>query len=754
MRPDRSVAPADRRDALGEAAGAPDGARAPRAAAAVWVDRRVSLIAAARGGMPAPAGAHGRGKPPWHVLRAARTGTTAPAIGAAVLVSAALAAWMAPAAAARTGALAAAAAGAGLALLGASDVRPPSVLTAGALALVTAGATLTLGALALAIARLPIAPATVLAIAALPVVAAVAVHRRGRAHAADRAAPASQSDTASPDGGELPSRAQLVVATVVTAAVALLVLGPGPEALALIGYAGLFAWRLGFSGGSLRGRGSGVAGEPATPDPRETRLRRLAAHADVLPIALVALVLGTRLVPFLRSAVPLGYDTGLYRAVQRDFAAALPALPAFPPHAWAAAQPPGLFLLSDLLHLAGVPADAALWGLLVLAQLVGGAGIWLLANDTAGRRAAHWALVLFALSTVQYTIFYDVYFKQVLALALLPYVLWLWRRESWLAVPVGAFLAATHNMSFLLLGLVLLSDTLWLERHPGGPRAAVRALLARRYQLVAGGCVLVLGLAGYAFAPRAIGDFLSPDVAATLARFGVGAQASAGSLRVDPRYYVALVLPLVPFAALACAARWRNARLRLVLLWAAWAGVFAFGNLIFARRFIASFDPAFVMLAAVALGALTAGPLAGAARPFAAIAVLSAVLLLGRTMRDLRPAIAIDDLRDLQTASHAIPADAYLMSIEGSDSAWVRGYGAHDTIAPGLLGYDRWSESQWATFWAPPSPDARYALLAMYDHPIYVFMRADRTNPGIVEDPRFERVTRTLWRYVPPVGQR
>ena len=70
------------------------------------------------------------------------------------------------------------------------------------------------------------------------------------------------------------------------------------------------------------------------------------------------------------------------------------------------------------------------------------------------------------------------------------------------------------------------------------------------------------------------------------------------------------------------------------------------------------------------------------------------------------------------------------------------------TIAPGLLEHDRWSREEWALFWAPPTPEQRYDLLAEYDRPIYVFMADETVLPTIVEDPRFERVSRTIWRDV------
>jgi hypothetical protein len=90
------------------------------------------------------------------------------------------------------------------------------------------------------------------------------------------------------------------------------------------------------------------------------------------------------------------------------------------------------------------------------------------------------------------------------------------------------------------------------------------------------------------------------------------------------------------------------------------------------------------------------------------------------------------------------------MAVSGADTPWVRGYGAKDTIAPGLLEHNRWTLDEWAAFWWPAEPAERDALLARYERPIYVFMRADSPLPTIVSDPRFQRISRTLWQYVPP----
>jgi hypothetical protein len=166
---------------------------------------------------------------------------------------------------------------------------------------------------------------------------------------------------------------------------------------------------------------------------------------------LLAAGAGSRLLLFAYDRAPLGFDSGIYRGLQDAWAAALPGIPSFAAGSHESQQEPGLFLLTDALHLSGWSTDATLWGLLIGLQVLMALGLWLPARDLGGPPAGLWALLLFAVSATQLTAFWHVYYKQVLAPTLLLYLLWLWRRQSWLVVPIGALLAGTHNMTLLLV---------------------------------------------------------------------------------------------------------------------------------------------------------------------------------------------------------------------------------------------------------------------------------------------------------------
>ena len=256
----------------------------------------------------------------------------------------------------------------------------------------------------------------------------------------------------------------------------------------------------------------------------------------LLPFIAIA---ATRLALFLASSDPLGYDTGLYRAVQADFVRVLPDLPEFAPRAWGEGEPSGLYLLADLLHLGGWSTDGLLYGFLLGSQLLLATGVWLVARDLGGRAAGVWAVFLIAVSSTQLDAFWLVYYKQTLALALFLYLIWFWRRQSWLAVPLGALVAGVHHMTFLLLGLVLLTDFLW----PDGVRWAdlrsgqwrVLSLSeAKRYQLVSGTLILLAGLSYYAINPDPITRFLFFDVSQTVEAFGLSGDLAGGGTFFGP----------------------------------------------------------------------------------------------------------------------------------------------------------------------------------------------------------------------------
>ena len=600
------------------------------------------------------------------------------------------------------------------------------VFARSALALVVSAAIFSLSAIGIAIAGAPLAATPIIVLGAT-VALILAIAPGAQAAIAGRAPSVLRANAA------LTYRGFLVAVALAGAAIFLIPTTVGRVVFGV--YAIAFFWM-------VRPRVTSANGEAREEPP----VQPSRPWVDVVPLALLGLLLATRLLPFLRSSIPLGYDAGLYRGVQADVIAALPSWPSFVERSWANVQPPGLFVLTDLLHLAGWSTEALLWGLLVLVQIVFAAGMWLLARDLGGRAVANWTVLLVVLSSVQFLMFFEVYFKQAVGLAVLPYVFWCWRRESWLVVPLGAFLAATHNMSFLLLGLVLLSDLVLSATDGARPRLALRRY---SYNVVAGGAILFAGLLAYVLTPDAIGTFVSFDPRQLLATFGPGSAVGEGSFSVDASQYALLVCTLIPFAALTVARHWRDPALRLVLLWAMWSGAFAVLGLIFARRFVGFLDPAFLVLAAIAIGEVTAARTSIASRSFVAIAMASAAVFLVAAMGRSAPLVHAAELRDLESTTQSLPDDAYLMAISGTDASFVRGWGHRDTIAPGMFEHDRWTHAEWLTFWAPPTGQDRYDLLAEYrDRPIYVFMSRGLTLPTIALDPRFEQVSPTVWRYV------
>jgi hypothetical protein len=493
---------------------------------------------------------------------------------------------------------------------------------------------------------------------------------------------------------------------------------------------------------------------------------RRAAHPEavVLPVlpgrvlapvtaGLLAGGAGSRLLLFAYNRVPLGFDSGIYRGLQDAWAAALPGIPSFAEGSHESQQEPGLFLLTDVLHLSGWSTDATLWGLLIGLQVLMALGLWLLARDLGGPLAGLWALLLFAVSSTQLTAFWHVYYKQVLALTLLLYLLWLWRRQSWLVVPIGALLAGTHNMTLLLVGLVLLTDFLWPSTAAAGNFERPRDYLSppKRFQLVAGALILALGLTLYTASPAPLTDYVSANPITAAQGVGLGGDGqSATAFLLDVGAYLRLAALIVPFALVTALTRLGDASARPVILMAVWAVALLAAGITFSERYVIALDLALIVLAAPALATATAllwPRWIGRTALAAGAGVGIAAFLL--TFSERGPLIPQEQLAAIEDARAVVPTDAYFMATHISYSAWVFGYGERDTIAPGLFQHDRWAADEWPAMWDPPTPEARYALLDRYDRPLYIHIGANQRAPSFQGDERFESVAPDIWRYVP-----
>lgn len=238
---------------------------------------------------------------------------------------------------------------------------------------------------------------------------------------------------------------------------------------------------------------SGSAVDESRAPDRRARVSRSAA-ADV---AVVILLCAVALVPLLRGQIPCSHDGGLhyYRVVAMRhaleqgllFTRWLPDLAfgyGFPFFNYRA---PLSYYLALGLHLTGLSLPWALNLVYVLSILGAALGAYLLGRDLFGPRAGIVAAVAYAYAPYQ---FLDALVRgnapESLALALLPFVVWAFRRlalegrRRWFLASVG-FLAALylgHNISSLLFTpflLAYLAMVWWVYRGRGHWRQVAMA---------------------------------------------------------------------------------------------------------------------------------------------------------------------------------------------------------------------------------------------------------------------------------------
>ena len=166
------------------------------------------------------------------------------------------------------------------------------------------------------------------------------------------------------------------------------------------------------------------------------------------------LMLFFRLIPYKNGSVPLGYDLGLYRY------AILHGLEFKDLWILSGGMEPGFLYLMEVLKII-FDVDFILKVVFLFFSLLLGISIWIYTKRSFGKLAGIISLVIYSLSVVQFKVFSFLYYKNVIALSLLFFSLFLLNlyekkmrlRDLVLFVLVSGMIGAIHRPTFYLFGI-------------------------------------------------------------------------------------------------------------------------------------------------------------------------------------------------------------------------------------------------------------------------------------------------------------
>src|SRR5574342_1039188 len=150
-----------------------------------------------------------------------------------------------------------------------------------------------------------------------------------------------------------------------------------------------------------------------------------------------------RIIPYLHTNIPLGYDAAFYTVAIDQYANVHVENWFFK---W---SPPGLFMLTTIFKTFGVQTETILTAGVILLEILLGLMIYITAAEIFNKKTAAFALLLYSVSLAQYVTFQLMYLKNIMGMILiLTAILFAHKKQYVLTFLTGAFLAAVHRPSF------------------------------------------------------------------------------------------------------------------------------------------------------------------------------------------------------------------------------------------------------------------------------------------------------------------
>lgn len=420
-------------------------------------------------------------------------------------------------------------------------------------------------------------------------------------------------------------------------------------------------------------------------------------HYLLLGIGII-LIIGLRVLPYLSSGVPLGYDTGIYKYGIDSFSQK-----GFNVDTWvkSAFTPGFLYLMFALKNI--FSSEFILIWLFILFNLILGLSVYSCTKEYFGKRAGIIAFLLFAVSVIQFKVFSFMYYKNILGLIFMLWALVFLKREKRLWFVVSAvFLGLMHRPTFFIFGLAYIGFVAYNWK-------------AWKVNLRDGFLILILTGIGYiGFWGTSILPLISP-----VAKSFISPGSSSGTF-VSFFTYQFSTLAYLPFAILGFGSLMIKKKFSIVLFWAAINAAIVYFQFFFFNRFIIHLDIALIILAGVGFSTLIQHK-KRIGLIITILLIFSAGFVAFNESNNGGQRISEDGLEMIKSFEN-VEDNALVMVLTSEYSPWVLGYSNRKTIAPGLFEENKWNKEEWNRFWSSDSEEETKELMSVYpDVPIYLF---------------------------------
>ncbi|MCK9596036.1 glycosyltransferase family 39 protein [Candidatus Pacearchaeota archaeon] len=431
-------------------------------------------------------------------------------------------------------------------------------------------------------------------------------------------------------------------------------------------------------------------------------------HYFLFALAILFIIL-IRAIPYLNNPIPLGYDTGIYKYGIEHGLANL--------DSWilqGGLEPLFLYLMEPLKLL--FSSQFILTYLLIGFCALLGLAIYLVTKEFFNKTTGLIALLIYAISSIQFLTFGYMYYKNIIGLSLALFSIYFLKKSEknkkfiWLFILLGGLSGAIHRPTFYIFGL---SYLFYVLISPYKEKKYNFKLL--RKNVLYG--VFIIAFAGLFYLGKfsqAILIMISP----VLQGF-VQTGESAGTF-INFFTYQFSILAYLPFAILGLLALFRKKQFNMIFFWALVTATIVYFQFFFFNRFIIHLDIGLIILSALGFSTLIEHK-----KKFGvvilAILIFSAGFVVLNESINTKSIITEQELKTIQYLQNT-EQNAYVMSTSSTYSPWLLGYSERKTIAPGLFDYNKHSQEQWIVFWTTEDINQIQQFMNVYEKPLYIFI--------------------------------
>ncbi|OGH05959.1 MAG: hypothetical protein A2W22_03460 [Candidatus Levybacteria bacterium RBG_16_35_11] len=423
-------------------------------------------------------------------------------------------------------------------------------------------------------------------------------------------------------------------------------------------------------------------------------------------LAIFAFFLILRLLPYVNSPIPLGYDAGIYLYEFRLF----PSLPLWD----LAGFQPGLFAVVYPFTKIFNP-ESLLIPFSIISQIVLFFSVYFVSRKTFGEKIALINTSLFTVSLVQFRTYWFFYVKNTFALAILLPALYFLQKKNFLWSVIFAVALAYFHLPTFLIFLLILIILFFFDRK--NLIFYLKVLIATLVFFF----IYYLPTFNTTILPLLILVLksIAPYRLITTGSLGTG----GGTFYSIPISFLMTIFYLL-FAIIGAYFLKKEQKARSFLIALVLLFLMIITNFAFSRRYFIPFDLFLIFFAGYGINYVFEKYKSYKdILPFYYIVLI--IFIFAFVFRTSQPLISASNLNEIRN----FEKEGYVLSTYKEDTAWLLGYTKLKVIAWNFGGENKyWTDSQWRSFFSNDPVSLKLKLLNKIPKPLYIYI-SDKTKP-------------------------